>query len=83
MHFTAAGLQVLRDNNLIHRDLKPQVCFSCFCLVCQFCFKFVTILLCVSIHPPVPSKKMLVFAENCVFCLIFLAIEMNELELYG
>jgi serine/threonine-protein kinase ULK/ATG1 len=22
---TAAGLQVLRDNNLIHRDLKPQV----------------------------------------------------------
>lgn len=23
--FAAAGLKVLRDNNLIHRDLKPQV----------------------------------------------------------
>lgn len=25
VYVTAAGLQVLRDNNLIHRDLKPQV----------------------------------------------------------
>lgn len=24
-YFAAAGLQILRDNNLIHRDLKPQV----------------------------------------------------------
>lgn len=24
--FPGAGLQVLRNNNLIHRDLKPQVC---------------------------------------------------------
>lgn len=24
---TASGLQVLRDNNVIHRDLKPQVLF--------------------------------------------------------
>lgn len=24
----AAGLQILRDNNLIHRDLKPQVCYK-------------------------------------------------------
>jgi hypothetical protein len=23
--FTVAGLQILRNNNLIHRDLKPQV----------------------------------------------------------
>lgn len=24
----AEGLKVLRENNLIHRDLKPQVCFD-------------------------------------------------------
>lgn len=32
MYFTAAGLQILRDNNLIHRDLKPQVWLIVSCL---------------------------------------------------
>lgn len=32
MDFTVAGLQILRDNNLIHRDLKPQVWLILFCL---------------------------------------------------
>ena len=26
--FAAEGLKILRDNNLIHRDLKPQVCIK-------------------------------------------------------
>lgn len=32
MDFTVAGLQILRENNLIHRDLKPQVWLILFCL---------------------------------------------------
>lgn len=24
----AAGLKIMRENNLVHRDLKPQVCFN-------------------------------------------------------
>ncbi|KAG5550299.1 hypothetical protein RHGRI_015305 [Rhododendron griersonianum] len=32
MHQLAAGLQILRDNNLIHRDLKPQVGYDTPCL---------------------------------------------------
>ena len=57
VYFTAAGLKVLRDNNLIHRDLKPQVCFSCFCSVFQFYFEFVTNLFFVFINSSVPSKR--------------------------
>lgn len=30
--YAAAGLQILRDNNLIHRDLKPQVGYDTPCL---------------------------------------------------
>ena len=28
-----AGLQILRNNNLIHRDLKPQVWLILFCFI--------------------------------------------------
>lgn len=33
LHSAAAGLKVLRDNNLIHRDLKPQVSLNLFIIL--------------------------------------------------
>ena len=61
MYFTAAGLQILRDNNLIHRDLKPQVWLIVFCLSSNSDLNVAIYILFIS-----PVRKQ-VHAKNCYF----------------